>query len=349
MKIKTKLLEAALSDCAMTNRIRTTLPALYCCRISASDGVLHVESTSLDCWIKRHAECDGDLESVCVNHKALSSLVAADNSEEIELGVKNKRLEIKGRSRAALTTWPSTELPAFPEQGKPIAVNTSDLADGIDAVSWVGPMKKGDDRCQDMVVKLKPKMLECGSFGGVICGVFQRPLICGTAEFYFPCAQADAIVSQLRAKESELYLSDKYVSVKSERGTTSVLLVEKLGYDYSPLFSMITGKDVALNTETVRYATECCNVIYGQSSVSPVLRFEFDGTTVTYRASTKNGDTFEHSEPSNGEACSFLLATELLSPALRELDSLPVKLSVAESGVLFRAGDTTLMIGKRRE
>lgn len=347
MKIKTKPLLAALKECGRTVPTRTTLPILEMVKLHGNNSHLTLESTSLDVHVTRTVPCEGQIDPLCVSQKILERITGFNQGEDTDIEL-SKRLVINGTSRTTLSVTAHADFPPAPEIGKPLAVNASDFADGLDAVSWVGALKKEDHRTNEITIRLKPKMLEMGAFAAIVFGLFERPLICESREFYLPRGAADVIASNCREPNAQLHLSDRHLSVIHDNGSVSALLSEKRFYDYDGFREWKRTLPLTIDKAMMVRATDFAIAVNRDTpNRSALIKFEFTGTVLNV-SSTGTNNEFSETHAVASEPMEFSLDAALLMSCLHKIDAPAFALSNAETGVLFQSGDLLIAIGKRR-
>lgn len=228
MKVPTKPFLKVLSRVAVSDSKRGTLPILCCCKLESDGKVLTVSATDLESWAVASCECDGEMESVCVNTSTLMAIVSW-LVDDVELSVKAGKLRISGNSRAGIPYLSADEFPPLPSKDlKPQGISCADLADGIEAVKWAvdASPNLGRPMVNNIRVLSTGKSLICTATNGRKLAQLERLIISASAQFMFVPDEAVAICKALREPGAIISLSDNYMMVKSKFWTFIVRLSE---------------------------------------------------------------------------------------------------------------------------
>lgn len=355
MKLQTKTFHTALAEVGKVIRGRTTLPAAACVKLSmTNDDRLQLEATNFDAWITRKVECAEGIEPVLVNHKKLSEIIGNVTTETLELSLRGSKLVIQGVGSSAivsLNTLPVGEISmSVGDQGfKPLAVPPVDLADGLESVT---SLADADDRTDCVIVALKPTTLQCAaSTRGIMWGIFSRALICEDKKLVLPASMALLIVTDLRAKNCVVSVSDRIISVVSDIGSSAIKLSEKTGLPFERFAPSRAGlKGTLLDRETLR---RFCNLasLFTPESVGPAVKVERAPGDDQVRVFCRGGED-EASEILNapGEPLKFKLDARLVNACLSKTmaDEVLVMQRPDCNAVFMEAGDLLFVLAEMR-
>lgn len=344
MKLQTQLLRDALHVCGQVMDMGQQLQILSHVKMSATNGILLIESSSIQTYVTQEIPIDGEIPPICVSHGSLARQLKFE-PDEIELSFDGK-LQIRGRGRKQLNFLDVEEFPKRPQKGTPLAVNPLDLAEGLKAVAWAANPEK-DSRCEDVLVQLKPKLLECCGFGGILCALFERPLICVEGEMAIHAEFIPVLIHALNVPGAEVFLSDNFVTVTNHKGSASAKLSEQKKFNPDNMRRIARGNPILISSEVLERSCHDAIALNDKPKMkSSVLHFEFTGKEL--KISSLNGlgrheEEFElASEPQD-----FYVAAELLLKAIRGTPNVGTfNLCVGEGGIFLNSGDTTTLVSR---
>lgn len=336
-----------LSECARAIKGRTPSPILSCVQLGTFKGTLIARATNTNVWVERVADCDGELEPCCVNHGLLSRLLELSTSEFVTLAL-GKRLEVKGDSTSNINILAAEEFPRWPDMpAEPLAVNTADLADGMEAVSWATiDERAGRPALENTCINLTPKMMECIGFMGNMFAMFARPAIGVEKEFRVHSDFTPALVAALRQPESNLLVSDNFAMCAHKFGRTAVKLSDlQFVTGWRPFFERYAELPFARVDINAMKAACARAMSMWSKDYSPGIRIAWENDTLTLES---NGDVGDYKQVVTlgddvGDGAVYLNAS-YLHQALSKMSGDKIRFTPDNERSFWRCGDLTVVI-----
>lgn len=332
MKIETKTLSGA---CQRILPLATTkgLGSLGHIRIESVKGELSLVADSSEAREEVSVECEGELEPVCVPAKVFTQLVQAGNAH-VELLAGPSLLEIRSGWKSMLPTMPLTEFPAAQaDKLTAIGVNCSDLADGIEAVSFAA-MTSREARARNrptfdsVCVHLTGESILCSSHGFGSGALFDRAAICAELDdFLIPEAHCASLVSALRKPESVVLTSNSHISVAHSAGSFKVRTYEADSFpDMFEAMKRYPDTEPVATMDREQFLIHCqnCDVIdpekFNPEGGAVTLEFRDNRLTISARSKAQSSYSAEMDVKTtkNMRVC---FATKYLVPALKACTS----------------------------
>lgn len=219
MKINREKLLEALGVSGSVAGKRTTLPILNCVRLGSRVGRLQIRGTDLDRDIIAEVDCDGDLPQVCLPVRLIASFSQHSNAETIDIKqISDGWIRCDGGSTSAeIPYMPLKDFPAdLTDKETAVGVNTKDIADGIEAVSWAAIAEHGDFIVSCVRIRAKEGRVICEACDRRTLAYFSRGSIAADFDFLLPFQSAMAAVDFLRRDGAVLSVGEKSMSVKYE-------------------------------------------------------------------------------------------------------------------------------------
>jgi len=349
MKIESKALRQIMADIVKLSAKRTPLPILNHMLLKAEGGRLTVAGTDLDIWIERSIECGKtSIPALCVNAKRLWSCVdGAGEKVDISYNQKSKRLSVASDGWSQeLSTLEADEFPKSPVVGgKPIGINFGDLAAGIKAVAWCAS-DVGDSAPWTRTVKVEgtAKALRCFASDRKSIAEFNRASICGDVNFVLPAAAADVVSNALLTEGSEMTLSDKRITVRSDSAIVSAVLMDASWPNVSGYTGAKVVKCGKVDKEAMRAACKRLGGLFPEGFAPVKMTATKNELTMTAKTPTDSGEELLEIEGGQKHGIDFdcLRAAE----ALGHFEDGKVQLGVTENTILLEQGDCRVFIAK---
>lgn len=193
-----------------------------------SDGAqLSIRATSGDQDATQRIPCDEQFDAFAVNSNYFTRLVQ-DSQEVINLTLsKDRRLLFESGFTHSMPTMDAKEFPArFGNGGTAQGCSTSDLANGIESVSWAISKDTSRQNLLNAHVVLAPQLIVCEASDGYVLARCAKPSIAGYCEFAINGIFTQQVVESLRQPNSNLFVAENCITVKHDLGEYSAKLTE---------------------------------------------------------------------------------------------------------------------------
>lgn len=216
MKIKREDLQGVLRRVAPMVKGRTTMPILSCVKVWSLNGGLHATAMDGNVFVEASCNCQGELEPMCVAPNPLLAL-SGYGPDTLDLSIEKGRLNVKCASMASLSVQDATQFPPWPTEGiKPLGVNTADLANAIDSVSWAADASPRsyaqlNKRTVWIDMTTKEHTLIAMAMDGRRLGFVSNSAIVPNARLIFLAEHASLLIEALRESGSSLSTNESWL------------------------------------------------------------------------------------------------------------------------------------------
>lgn len=351
MKIQTKKLVTALANLQrIVKSSANTLPVLSCVLIKVEGNRLSLTASNLDERQEEWLECEGTIESCCVN---LNFIANAIGGEEVELTLDGQTLVIQfGQTVFKLGTIAPEEFPAVMQgEFSNIAVPCHDLANGVDAVAWCASKDPTRHIYQSVQLLGKPKEFRALSTDGRNVAMMKSALICPEFEILVPDGFAKNFADALRRKESVLSACENAVRVAHVDGAYWCKQVDgKYGNVDGVLPDEKKMKAVgdANKSDLVDIADKC--LLFVDLARTPVVDLEFSKTGILAQF-IGGGSGQKMSFSGKFKPQSFKLNAKSLKECASACPSETIQVYAHDSlpPIVFKDGDLTVISNQMAE
>lgn len=347
MKLKTKQLISALSDCARAARLRPELPAFTGLKIAPDKQGIRLVKYCGSIVIERLIECEGGIDPVCVDYRKFSSVLDAfAKNEETELLTGYGVLCVKaGKSVIRFKSLPEDTVPEIlHESAIEQSVSASDLSEGMKAAAFcVDTHATGSPR-ESVFVNCSEKCLDVVSFDGLRLAVFRRLVLSGKVSYMVPSSSAPSMALELAVDGAKIRSSDRLIEIYHKSGRGLFLMNEGKFINYNPMLEKHAGvtqitvdRDLMMGSVRKIEAIKAADCKTSVETLNGSLRL----------CSVGSDDDCLDEIPFDGSAeVSSIVTTRFLSEALNHM---PAKFGMMdkEGSLYLSSGDLTCAIMAR--
>src|SRR5579863_3335059 len=349
MKINREEFAGVIQRVAGQIKTRSTIPILSCVRIQAINGGFKAQASDLDTFIEASCCCDGELEACCVAPGPLLAL-SSYGPDTMELSMNETRLKVVSGAMATLSVASAEEFPPWPDGGKDLVVNASDLADGINAVKWAAdPRSEQGIMRKSIGVDLVTKANKIAVFAcdGKELGCYSKPAIVPNAKFVALSESVGPLCEAMKGTNPTIKLDDNWIVVSSEGFRCAIGLVEGEFPNLKPITDMeseyMCELPIEATIEALTAMKSFSNVdehVFAQCSANGKgLEFEFVGKTSGFRAVVDCVLSNKPKAPVRYDAVR-------LHDVLKNMPGEMVKFSLNDTQMRFESGDLLAILAQ---
>lgn len=216
MKIQREDLQVVLRRVSPMVKGRTTMPILSCVKLWSLNGGFHATAMDGNVFVEASCGCQGEMEPICVAPNPLLAL-SGYGPDTLDLSIEKGRLNVKCSSMASLSVQDATQFPPWPTEGiKPLGVNTGDLANAIDSVSWAADASPRsyaqlNKRTVWIDMNTKEHTLLAMAMDGKRLGFVRKSAVVPNARLIFLAEHASLLVEALREAGSSVSTNESWL------------------------------------------------------------------------------------------------------------------------------------------
>lgn len=342
MKLKTISLIKALASLSSLIGKRTTLPILNHVLLESANGRLTLSASNIDQYKSESIQCDGDIESICVNHSNLLACLFG-NVETTELVVSGEQLVIKCGSKATLSTMPAHEFVPKPEDKntKAIGCINTDLAQGISEVKWALSNDKTNQVRQSVHIVGSAKGLHCDAYNGSTAAFSTKLSMSGDCDCMVHADFAANLAESLNRPNAVFSLSDRHAFVSHDEGFYACLLTEGQFPDTRKAFNAWKRTKLGLsNPDKIIEALKTCIALTKKEDLVTKIHMAWSKTGLLVEF-VGNGSSFDSTIDGKFSPHDHFANAQTVLKCLEAFKGDDVLFEAVDKGLVMSVGDLT--------